>query len=231
MINYIFGVDVDDPFRFQLIDPHQEDDQKVTVYEINFAKGFRVDYSLTIINTPDYVDEDAEKNKQITKIIRKFFDDDVTGIQQVDTVGFVVDSSELEPINLYIYCSLISIFGNAIKQNVQFICNYSDEEDPPLLSAIFEYGLVIRKPFYPELEISSICVDNVTNFEKFLSSIALTSTKSTSVSKQALDEMKRLKATLLGLRYRVKMDMAKFREQREMNKIFKKKLKPRTFEI
>ena len=95
MINYVFDVDLDDPFRFQLIDP-EANQNVITVYKINFADGFRVDYSLTIINTPNYVDEDAEKNKQITDVIRKFFADDVSGIQQVDMVGFVVDSSECE---------------------------------------------------------------------------------------------------------------------------------------
>ena len=210
MINWIFGVDVDDPFRFQLINPHQEDDQNVTVYEINSVKGFRVDYSLTIINTPDYVGEDAEKNKQTTETIRKFFDDDVTGIQQVDVVGFVLDSSEceLEPVNLHIYCSLISIFGNGIKEIVKFFGNCDNGEDPPLLSAISEDG----HPLHHKLE----------NLKKFLSSIALTSTKSTSVFKQALDEMKRLEATVLGLRYRMKMEMAKFEEIRKKNKIFKR---------
>ena len=211
MINWIFGVDVDDPFRFQLIDPHEEDDQKVTVYEINFAKGFRVDYSLTIINTPNYVEEDAEKNKKITEIIGKFFDDDVAGIQQVDAVGFVLDSSEceLEPVNLHIYCSLISIFGNGIEENVKFLCNYDSGEDPPLLSAISNHGRSLRH----KLE----------NLKTFLSSIALTSTKSTvSVSKQILDETKRLEATALRLRYRMKMEMAKFEEIRKKNKIFKR---------
>ena len=207
-----------------------EADQNVTVYEINSAKGFRVDFSLTIINTPDYVGEDAEKNKQNTETIRKFFDDDVSGIQQVDMVGFVLDSSEceLEPVNLYIYCSLISIFDNGIKENVNFLCNYDSGEDPPLLSAIFEEGLVVGQSLFHKLENSSICIDNPyqcikeEHLEKFLSSFALTSTKSTSVSKQALDEMKRLEATALRLRYRMKMEMAKLEELRKAMKIFNK---------
>ena len=209
MINYLFDVDLDDPFLFQLIDPHEEDSQNVTVYEINFANGFRVDYSLTIINTPNYAEEDAEKNMQITELIRDFFDDDVTGIQQVDMVGFVVNSSEceLESVDLYIYCSLISIFGNGIKENVNFIVDtYGEAEDPPLLSAIAEDGLVIGQFLCHKFEFG---IGNEDNWEKFFSSLAST-TKSSSVSKQALDAMQRLEATMLGLQYRTDFEMAKF---------------------
>ena len=229
MINYLFDVDLDDPFLFQLIDPHEEDSQNVTVYEINFANGFRVDYSLTIINTPNYAEEDAEKNMQITELIRDFFDDDVTGIQQVDMVGFVVNSSEceLESVDLYIYCSLISIFGNGIKENVNFIY-YAEEEDPPLLSAIAEDGFVIRESFCHKFEIG---IDNQDKLNKFFSSFALTSTKSSSVSKQALDAMKRLEATMLGLQYRTDFEMAKFEELQKAMEIFNHFNNKKTFEV
>ena len=50
-INYIFNVDLSDPFRFQLIDPSREENG-VRVYDIHHSKGFRVNYSLTIIDTP-----------------------------------------------------------------------------------------------------------------------------------------------------------------------------------
>lgn len=109
MVNYIFNVEREDPFRFQLVDP-SEDDQKscVAIYDIFHREGFKTPSSLTIIDTPSYVDDDPAKNQKITDMIRKFFDHK-GGIQQVNMVGFVMDSSVPHPTasQFYIYQLLL----------------------------------------------------------------------------------------------------------------------------
>ncbi len=216
MINYIFNVNSENPFRFQLTDPSGGDNQSdVTVYEINSAKGMRIDYSLTIIDTLSYADGDPVRNQEITETIRRFFD--VTGgIQQVDMIGFVLDSSlpSLMPIQLYIYCSLMTIFGNKIKENVHFLLNYAERLEPSLLRAITESGLVTGQAQHHKLNSSSVllCTEN---FQKFFSSLSVTSTEATSVSKQALDEKRRLKATLGALKERMETDVSAFQDLRK----------------
>ncbi len=66
-INYIFYVNLEDPFRFQLIDESQAE-SRISVY--NLRATWR---SLKIIRTPSYVENDANtKNQGITEMIRNF---------------------------------------------------------------------------------------------------------------------------------------------------------------
>ena len=141
-INYVFNVDLSDPFRFQLIDPSGEENG-VRVYDIHHSKGFRVNYSLTVIDTPNFDEEDPEKNKEIASTIKQFLYDE-NGIQQVNLVGLVLDSSTsyLEPINLYIYSLLISLFGEDIKTNINFLLTSAEKEDEWLWNDVVEAELV-----------------------------------------------------------------------------------------
>ena len=54
MVNYIFDVDWLDNFRFQLIDKESDaaSEVPVKIYNIHHMEGFRIPYSLTIINVP-----------------------------------------------------------------------------------------------------------------------------------------------------------------------------------
>jgi hypothetical protein len=81
MMNYVLGVEFEDDFRFKLI---QEDvkggsqahsqTQKVTAYDIHHQNGFRVPFSLTIVDTPGFGDtRGTERDNEITSAIREFF--------------------------------------------------------------------------------------------------------------------------------------------------------------
>jgi len=87
MVNYIFGVEWDDPFRFMLI--NEEGDSttpkslmysqtsKVTVYELHYQVGLRVPYSLIIVDTPGYGDNKGiERDYEITDSIQQLFKGD-----------------------------------------------------------------------------------------------------------------------------------------------------------
>ena len=81
MINYVLGVEWDDPFRFKLIDEpirggsqaHSQT-QGVTVYDIHHQNGFRIPFSLTIVDTPGFGDtQGIARDKEITSDIANFF--------------------------------------------------------------------------------------------------------------------------------------------------------------
>ncbi|KZR96286.1 Uncharacterized protein APZ42_009463, partial [Daphnia magna] len=64
MINYVLGVRWDDPFRFILIDKDVTSEafsqtREVTAYDIHYRNGFRVPYSLTIVDTPGFGDTEG----------------------------------------------------------------------------------------------------------------------------------------------------------------------------
>lgn len=82
MVNYILGVEWDDPFRFVLVDEDIQGGSQafsqtrgVSAYDIHYRDGFRIPYSLTIVDTPGFGDtEGIERDREITSSIKKFFE-------------------------------------------------------------------------------------------------------------------------------------------------------------
>ena len=143
---------------------------------------------MTIVDTPSYSDiEDPVKNQEITNLISNYFSDG-NGLQEVDMVGFVMDSSEpdLMGLQVKIYCSLITLFGNNIKTDVNFLLNHSDDEEPPLLSSITEAGLLTGQHhkfnslavFHSDAKDFTLCMEN---FNNFLTLLSMTATKTISL--------------------------------------------------
>ena len=138
MLNFVFGVSWKDPFRFQL----DQTDSLLNVYDIHHYEGLNVEYSLTIVDTPGY-GENEDKNREITKTIQTFFEGE-GGEQQLDLVAFVMKSTQPKPTatDKFIYQSMVSIFGEDIKKNIKCMLTFADKkEDPPLLSNIADSGL------------------------------------------------------------------------------------------
>ena len=80
MINYVLGVEWDDPFRFVLIEENlrggsqaHSQTQDVNVYDIHHQRGFRVPFSLTIVDTPGF--GDIARDEEIQSAIEKLFKD------------------------------------------------------------------------------------------------------------------------------------------------------------
>ena len=110
MINFILNVHWEDDFRFRLINEpektqaHSQTDL-VTAYDLFHMKGSRVDYSLTIVDTPGFGDtRGLERDKKILEQIRQYFSRP-EGIQQLEAVCFVVQASlpRLTPTQIYIF--------------------------------------------------------------------------------------------------------------------------------
>ncbi len=85
MINYVLGVEWDDPFRFVLIEENlrggsqaHSQTQDVNVYDIHHQNGFRIPFSLTIVDTPGFGDNQgiARDTEISTWDISNFFEDD-----------------------------------------------------------------------------------------------------------------------------------------------------------
>ena len=100
MANFIFGVELEDRFRFQLM----EDDQtEITVYDIRHVQGSRVPFSLTIVDIPNCEPE----------MFRKFLNDN-DGIRKLDAVGMVSQAD-----------SILSLFGKDLKEDVCYFLSPS----------------------------------------------------------------------------------------------------------
>jgi len=91
MLNYVLGVEWDDPFRFLLISDEgtskmvnpqaHSQTSKVTAYELHHQEGLKIPYSLIIVDTPGYCDTNSSttngiaRDGQITDAIEQFFKD------------------------------------------------------------------------------------------------------------------------------------------------------------
>ncbi|XP_078514838.1 uncharacterized protein LOC144773585 [Lissotriton helveticus] len=144
MINFILGVEWKDNFRFKLINKVVTTSQahsqtsEVTAYEIHFQEGFRIPYSLTIIDTPGFGDtQGIEQDKKITQNIREFFSKH-GGLDHIDAVCCVVQASaaHLTHAQKYVFNSVLSIFGKDIEENIQVLVTFADVQTPPVLDAI-----------------------------------------------------------------------------------------------
>ncbi|XP_062903550.1 uncharacterized protein LOC134346166 [Mobula hypostoma] len=144
MINYILGVEWEDNFRYMLI--HEETGKSqaesqtssITAYQLHHQVGFKINFSLTIIDTPGFGDtRGISRDQLITEHIREFFTSP-QGVDQIDAVCFVAQASlaRLTQTQKYVFDSILSIFGKDIADNIQILVTFADGHHPPVLEAL-----------------------------------------------------------------------------------------------
>ena len=112
IVNFIFDVEQEDTFRFQLM---EETARKncLSIYDIHHAKGFLIPYSLTIVVIPYFVNsehtEQFLKDQKVAEIFQKLLEND-DGIQELDMVCNVMGTD--------INRSFLSIFGKDIAESI-----------------------------------------------------------------------------------------------------------------
>ncbi|XP_067297668.1 uncharacterized protein [Pseudorasbora parva] len=135
MINHLLGVKFEDREWYQIteededIDETQTQTSEITVYEAFVEKKKT---SLTIIDTPGYGDtEGFEKDREISEYLSRLFSDK-DGVHYIDAVCFVMKASQnrLSGKELYIFHSVLSLFGRDIENNIVFLLTHSDGLPP-----------------------------------------------------------------------------------------------------
>ena len=192
MINYIFDVNWEGKFRFQLIEDQvdiQHQTSRVKVYTIRHAEGFRIPYSLTIVD----VVEDAKFLDEYPgpEMIRNFLESEN---QQVDFVSLVFQPSE--------HNSVLSFFGKDLKENSNFILT-TDKQMSESLSKPSEFEDFHRYNIKSEdffqsnrLTDSSSWGKVQKNFEVFFNQRSTMKTKSLLQTKCVLEERQRFETAL-----------------------------------
>ncbi|KAI9559852.1 hypothetical protein GHT06_013859 [Daphnia sinensis] len=110
IINFIFDVNTEDNFRFQLIrEDVTSETEAIQVYDIHHVQGFSIPFSLTIVNVPSYVNNDVTpfRDKKIVKLLLDFLQAE-NCIQEIDMICYVI----VKPGN-----SVLSVFGSDLKKN------------------------------------------------------------------------------------------------------------------
>ncbi|KAL3989086.1 hypothetical protein ACER0C_013404 [Sarotherodon galilaeus] len=148
MINYIVGVEWEDSFRFKFINEDQSTSQahsqtsEVTVYKINHQDGFKIPFSLTIIDTPGFGDtRGIERDREITEQLRNLFSAQ-RGVTDIDAVCFVAPAAQVRSTTQkYVFDSVFSIFGKDLAENIRILVTFADGQQPPVLEAVRASGV------------------------------------------------------------------------------------------
>ncbi|XP_075773034.1 uncharacterized protein LOC102448712 [Pelodiscus sinensis] len=246
MINYVLGVQWKDEFRFKLIheitNRSQAESQtsEVTAYEINHTEGFKITYSLTIIDTPGFGDtRGIEHDKKLTEKIRAFFSTP-GAIDHIDAVCFVVQASlaRLTHTQRYVFDSVLSIFGKDIKDNILILVTFADGQTPPVLEAIKESKVPCAKdaeghPVHFKFNNSALFAGKAgggkgrSNFDAmfwdmgagsmqtFFNSLRDLKTKSLTLTQEVLMERVKLEVAVQGLQPQIKAGLTKLEELRQ----------------
>lgn len=247
LVNYVFGVEWDDPFRFKMIvedsAANQADSQTkdITCYTLNHQDGFQIPYTLTIIDTPGFGDtQGVERDRQIIEQIRKFFSTPGDrGISHLDAVGFVAQSSQarLSPVQRYIFDNILALFGKDIQDNIFLLLTFADGQKPQVLSAVKEAEVPYKKFFkfnnsaiYSQKDneddsslnfISFFWIMGCKSFKLFLEQLLSVESKSLVLTKDVLEERKRIEVFVEGIQQDIQIGLSKLETLNKEAKILK----------
>lgn len=138
MINYILGVQWKDPFRFKCIRQDHSisknhlliQTSSVTAYTIRHRDGMAIPYSITIIDTPGYVNK--EDNKENMRKIQRFLTQKNIRIDQIHAICFVAASNDMGSMKMepFILDSGLSLFAKDVKDNIRLLVTSADMSYP-----------------------------------------------------------------------------------------------------
>ena len=243
MVNYLFGVEWEDDFRFKMIIEEAAKDQSrsvtkwITAYTIPAQEGSPVPYALTIIDTPGFGDtEEIERDKLIVRQIKKLFSrKGPGGIDQLHGIGFVVQSplARLTHTQRYMFDSTLDILGKDVGKNVFMMITFADRQRPPVLDAVKASKISYETAF--KFNNSAIYSENkqdvfdklfwgmgMSSFLTFFTSLGRMTAISLQLTCQVLDEREHLEAIMKGLQDQIQKGLEKIEELRQTKDVVKK---------
>ena len=227
MVNYMFGVKWEDQERLILTEISKVADQaisqtnSVNVYKISHSKRDRLLYNLTIIDTPGFADTDGLSEDQtiMTKIRGLLTTDEI--IDHIDGIGFVVQASlgRLTPTQSYVINSVYSLFGSDVTNNIFVLATFSDPLSLPhvksaLDEAEIKYNTIFKfnnSALYAKTKghTDSVSLNKLSwemgmkSFDTFFGELEKINSVSLTLTKDALNERKKLQILLEGLQTQI----------------------------
>ena len=129
-------VDWNDPFRFLLKEDGQGESESISVYEIRYAKGFRILFSLTVVYLPIGVDTPSHDVSEILGNILQS-----GAIQQLELIALVSPANSVPSPSCE---SFLSLLGKDLKENVNWLWTFADVKEESLESDAFVGSLPLH---------------------------------------------------------------------------------------
>ena len=255
LFNYIIGVNWEDQFRFRLVQEQSGNQAKsqtqvLSIYTIHHQKGFRIPYTISLIDTPGYGDTSGVlKDNRISDQLRAFFTSSKkTGISHLDAVGFVVQSAlpRLTTSQQYIFDSILTLFGKDVAQNIYFLVTFSDGSKPQVLAGIQQAKLPYKDFFKFNNSVLFTCKseddgredseydeedDDEFNdmywkmgeksYRTFLNALVRTQSRSLQMTQRVMVENKALELSIKGLQTEIRLGLNKLEQLEKEKSIMK----------
>uniref|UniRef100_A0A3P9BS87 AAA+ ATPase domain-containing protein n=1 Tax=Maylandia zebra TaxID=106582 RepID=A0A3P9BS87_9CICH len=213
----------------------------VMVYEIFGFEDETLPYSLTIIDTPGYGDTRGTEHDDIIsyRLLDLFGSDD--GVHEIHAVGLVMKASDnrLSDRLLYVFDSVMSLFGKNLEKNIVALITHSDGRRPKNpLQALEDWNIKCAKkgknqPVYflfnncqLEDEEEEFLTLNFERSERGVREFTAFLKESTPVQPEAtpevLKERIRLTACIQNLQERIRFTEVKQREMKQTREALQK---------
>ena len=188
MVNYIFGVNYTDTFRFQLIEETEEseiesqttDIHKYTIHLKNFP------YKITFIDTPGIGYEKKQDKINLEKIRYLFESGTIEAVHAICIVE-KYDTMRLTENQRYVYQTIAQIFGEDVSEVIAIMstcCNeFTKIPKPPTVLKSFQKEKIPCKEYYlfnnndiyakPITDVSLEASTNALNWDKSSTSFRL----------------------------------------------------------
>lgn len=228
LANYILGVRQEDTFRFTVtqdedrVRQHNQAESQtdwISCYSFNPQPGNLLNYRINIIDTPGFGDVRGllRDNQTVDQIRQLVEETGQKGVQNLDSVCFLVKAPDyrLTVIQKYMFHAIMSLLGHNMKDNICTIITFADGSGPPpVMSALKASKLPFGQPFIfnnsalmsdPNEDMSLLFwKTNLHSYEKMFSHFENLETKSIHLTKEDLQERRRLDITCQNLQ--IKLD-------------------------
>uniref|UniRef100_A0A3Q2DSJ3 AAA+ ATPase domain-containing protein n=1 Tax=Cyprinodon variegatus TaxID=28743 RepID=A0A3Q2DSJ3_CYPVA len=137
LVNYAMGVKFEDEVWFQTVEDEKRSQTEsqtsdVIVYQIFGFEDQTLPFSLTIIDTPGFGDtRGLERDENVSQRLLDLFRSE-DGVQEIHAVGLVIKAAEnrLSDRLLYIFDSVMDLFGKDVEKNIVALVTHSDGTTP-----------------------------------------------------------------------------------------------------
>ena len=174
-INYIFGINYVDDFRYKIINVQmnkyneQSQTNEIGIYNIKTPDGT----ILKIIDTPGFVfgDKcDIKKNIEISKKIKEYIFDKLSSINCI--CFFIKAHFSRFHVNLrYIFNCIVDLFGDDVKSNFVFMLTFCDGSKPSFLRYLQDKEYMfneivpyIETPWYFKFNNSGVFIKDINEY-------------------------------------------------------------------
>ena len=185
-INYVLGIEFEDKYRYEIA--HEEPGLPQTETQTSNAIVYNIKPTsrlppIQIIDTPGFgntkgIKQDMVIFNQLEKVFKE-------KINSLNAICFVLQSSNsrLTPFQLYIYTSILDLFGEDVKENIIAMITFCDGREPQVVTPLEHPNCIfssiipyLNKPWYYKFNNSAIfSKDRVNEFTEMFFNLSMKS--------------------------------------------------------